>query len=77
MKLKNLIVLFLVLVCFHLVVSGQNFNQFHFSIEPTVSKHGNVSKNCSYYCSLNLLGGHVKTINGFEFGSIFNKTLEI
>lgn len=73
MKLKKLVICFVVLFCFHLVASGQYFNQFHFSIVPTVSTHGNESKNCSYYCSFNLFGGHVKTINGFELGSIFNQ----
>lgn len=77
MKLKKLIVLFLVLVFFHLVVSGQYFNQFHFSIVPTVSTHGNESKNCSYYCSLNLLGGHVKQSMDLSWDLCSIKTLEI
>lgn len=73
MKLKKLLVVFVVLFSFHFVGSGQKFYQFHFSVVPSVSSHGNESKNHSYFCSFNLFGGQVNTINGFEFGSIYNQ----
>ena len=52
---------------------GQKIKHSHFSIVPSIATDGEESKNLDYNFSFNLFVSNVRSIEGFEIGSFYNR----
>jgi hypothetical protein len=51
----------------------QDISPVHFSVVHSVSTDGSESNKKAYHFSFNMLSGSVGSVNGFEFGSLYNE----